>query len=68
MPDPTPEERTKARAALLQVGPAAVPAIVECLATQELSPDLRQELQALLAQLQPAAPDTARTKADSAPE
>lgn len=67
LPDPTPEERTQARAALLRVGPAAVPAIVECLATQDLSPGLRQELQELLAQLQPAAPDPAQTEAPPPP-
>jgi hypothetical protein len=68
MPDTIPEERTKARAALLQVGPAAVPAIVECLATQEISPGLRQDLQDLLTQLQPALPDSMHTEADSSPK
>ncbi|MBI2503706.1 MAG: HEAT repeat domain-containing protein [Candidatus Latescibacteria bacterium] len=67
MPDPTPEERAQARAALLQVGPPAAPAIVECLATQEISPGLRQDLEALLAQLQPADPAPAQTGPDSAP-
>jgi HEAT repeat protein len=66
MPDPTPEERAQARAALLQIGPTAVPAILECLATQELSPRLRQDLQSMLAQLQPAAADSARTEATPA--
>ncbi len=68
MPDPTPEERAQARAALLQVGPAAVPAIVECMATQELSPGLRQDLQTLIAQLQPAPADSAPAGAATAPE
>ena len=67
MPDPTPEERTQARAALLQVGPAAAPAILECLATQQISPGLRQELEAMLAQLQSALPNPVPTGADSAP-
>jgi HEAT repeat protein len=68
MPDPTPEERTQARAALLQVGPAAVPAIVECLATQEMSPGLRQELEAMLAQLRTSPADSVRTEAAPAAE
>lgn len=68
LPDPTPEERAQARVALLQVGAAAVPAIVECLATQELSPGLRQDLEAMLAQLRPASADSVRTEKDSPPK
>ena len=60
LPDPTPEERALTRAALVQVGPPAAPAILECLATQQLSPGLRHELEALLVQLQPAVPDAAQ--------
>jgi HEAT repeat protein len=68
LPDPTPEERAQARAALLQVGPAAVPAILEYLATQDLSPGLRQELQEVMGQLQPASSDPVRSGAAPASE
>lgn len=68
MPDPTPEEQAQARAALVQVGQPAVPAILECMATQEMSPTLRQDLQALLTQLQPAAADSTSPEAPLPPK
>ena len=68
LPDPTPEETALTRAALVQVGPPAMPAILECLATQQLSPSLRRDLEGLLAQLRPAAPDTVQTAPSPPPK
>lgn len=58
LPDPTPEERALAHAALVRVGQAAVPAITQYLSTQEISPTLRNEFLAILTEIQQPPPDS----------
>ncbi len=62
LPDPTPEERALAHAALVRVGNPAVPVIAQYLATQELTASLRQELLAIAGEIQQPPPDTTSSR------
>jgi hypothetical protein len=65
--DPTPEEQKLSRAALVQVGEAAVPVIDEYLAGKQVTNTLEKELLAIVGQIRQTAPADSSRAALPAP-